>query len=86
LFEVKNNVPSSIDEIQKSSLNFMVYPNPSQGVINTNKIGNYTILNGLGQTIMKANNSNQLDISLLPAGIYFIQNELKQTQKIILQK
>ncbi len=86
LFEVKNNVPSSLNEIQKTSLNFMVYPNPSQGVINTNKIGNYTILNGLGQTIMKANNSNQLDISSLPAGIYFIQNELKQTQKIILQK
>jgi len=86
LFEVKNNVPSSLDELQKTSLNFMVYPNPSQGVINTNKIGNYTILNGLGQTVMKANNSNKLDISLLPAGIYFIQNELKQTQKIILQK
>ncbi len=86
LFEVTNNVPSAVDELQNASNSFSAYPNPSQGLINTTKFGNYTIFNGLGQVMMKANNTNKLDISSLPAGMYFIQNEMKQTHKIILQK
>jgi hypothetical protein len=86
LFEIRNNIPSAVDELQNSPNGFSAYPNPSQGLINTTKFGNYTIFNGLGQVMMKANNTNKVDVSSLPAGMYFIQNEMKQTHKIILQK
>ena len=86
LFEVRNNIPSSVNDLPKTSSNFVAYPNPTQGVINTSIIGNYNIYNNLGQMVLQMKNTNQIDISSLNRGIYYIQNEMKQTHKIILQK
>ena len=86
LFEVRNNIPSSVNDLPKTSSNFVAYPNPTQGVINTSIIGNYSIYNNLGQMVLQMKNTNQIDISSLNRGIYYIQNEMKQTHKIILQK
>lgn len=85
LFEVRNNIPSSVNDLPKTSSNFVAYPNPTQGLINTSIIGNYSIYNNLGQMVLQMKNTNQIDISSLNRGIYYIQNDLKQTHKIILQ-
>jgi hypothetical protein len=86
LFEVRNNIPSSVNNLPKTSSNFVAYPNPTQGLINTSIIGNYSIYNNLGQMVLQMKNTNQIDISSLNRGIYYIQNDFKQTHKIILQK
>lgn len=86
IFEVKNNVLSNTQKIETSNGQFIAYPNPNSGILNTNIVGNYTLYNNLGQLIYQMNETNKLDISNLNAGIYFLKNEFNQTQKIVLQK
>ncbi len=86
LFEVRNNVPSSVKNYSDPSKKFIAYPNPTNGTVQVSKIGNYSIFNGMGQKIMDLTNVDVIDLSKLNSGIYIIQNELKQTQKIVLQK
>lgn len=68
---------TSLNEI--SSINFSVYPNPSSSSINIifnesiTKL-NYELINSLGQVIKnKRLKSNSIDISSIPAGIYFLK-------------
>ena len=77
-------------ENEKNNLNISVFPNPSSSILNiklptnTNKL-NATIINAQGQLIkcLDINGSQTIDVSFLPAGIYFIdlKNE-KGTQKL----
>lgn len=70
---------------------FVVYPNPTSGIINievsdNQSITKTTINNLLGQTIMTVENESTLDISSLTKGTYFITVQTdsgKETQKII---
>ena len=51
-----------------------IYPNPSSNFINIKNIeGEYSIINMIGNTISKGSlNNNQIDISTLSDGVYFI--------------
>ena len=55
----------------------MIYPNPASGYvyINTNNPANYQIYNTQGKMVLNGNtqNTTKIDISLLPAGAYFIK-------------
>lgn len=70
----------------KISLN--IFPNPSAGIFNLgcdacNAENNYSldIYNSLGQKIISESLTNQLDLNIYPAGIYFVQ--LKDDKKVI---
>ncbi|MBP6455683.1 MAG: T9SS type A sorting domain-containing protein [Chitinophagaceae bacterium] len=82
---------------QNNSLNntISIFPNPAQNKIfinaNEEKITSYCIKDILGKTLLKENlNSNQIDISTLSNGIYFIQfqNDKKQfgVKKFVVDK
>jgi len=71
-----------------------IFPNPVQDFVKlaTEKIkGNYEviILNAVGEIVFKAKNQNELNVSLLPNGLYFIQltdeRKFVYTQKMVIQ-
>ena len=74
---------------------FTVYPNPANGVLfvetqNFASLPNqtYRITNLTGQTILSGNintENQRIDISMLPAGMYFITIE-KTTQKFVVRR
>jgi hypothetical protein len=86
--------PASVDELNSNSL--MVYPNPSNGIVNVRNNGNLKsiqLVNSLGQTINTvANITNKqlitLDLNDL-RGVYFLkitsQNGEQQLRKVILK-
>lgn len=80
------------EELSYNKKNILIYPNPAKTEININEITGesfqYEIINSLGQTIMKDQNKNKIDISNLKNGLYFIsvkQGQITRTQKIIKQ-
>ncbi len=60
-----------------------VYPNPTNGVIRGQN-GKYRITNLSGQTLLTGTTHDQIDVSSLPSGVYFIFINGK-TQKFIIQ-
>ena len=68
---------------------FRVYPNPTNGIITITggQSTEYRITNLMGQTLMTGaihEDSQQINVSGLPQGMYFITVE-KETQKIVVQ-
>lgn len=67
----------------------LIYPNPLNNLLNiesNDKIRSVEVSNNLGQSILKAGEANQVDVSNLSAGIYFIKvnsEKGKSTQKFI---
>jgi Leucine-rich repeat (LRR) protein len=61
------------------------YPNPTTGSIFLTEKGNITLSDLSGKQLLEQKNTNQLDISALPAGMYFLRvgDNLKQIFKII---
>jgi hypothetical protein len=86
---------SGESEKDKKNQNFVVYPNPSDGIINLNLLDApennsvVTIINSLGQTVYQNEIKNQMStihISRVP-GIYFIkvkQGTVEQSSKIVI--
>jgi alpha-tubulin suppressor-like RCC1 family protein len=87
---VKNDlcIPLSTDVVYEHTSRLSVYPNPAQQTIRLSGVkegGIYTIVNPLGVVISKGVIStivHPIDLSFLPAGIYFLQYN-KQLCKFI---
>ena len=71
-----------------------MYPNPASNVLNIalegSEVNEVVIIDIYGKTVVRnnvADGTNSLDISSLPAGMYFVQlradNAVKATQKLI---
>ena len=63
---------------------FTIYPNPLKNTLyiqnktNHNQVKQVRIYNNLGMEIIKTNLSNEIDVSILPKGIYFLELELEK--------
>lgn len=64
---------------------FNMYPNPASREIYLSEKMDIVIYNSTGQRLMVERNTNVVDISSLPTGTYFIQNEEGQTKKLIIE-
>ena len=63
-------------------LSFQLYPNPSTGFLYFNKSIQARVFNAAGVMIMETKGQvNNLDISALADGVYFLKNEFGVTQK-----
>lgn len=80
---------------QQTSAKFIVYPNPSNGVIYVNnhqwELASVVIYNAMGVEVYSNNqytNNSAIDVKNLTQGVYFLQHQSvtgKQTQRIIIQ-
>lgn len=84
----ENRGPLSIEETITNL--FSIYPNPTKGLLNIKSklpIAEITIYNNLGQLLFTAEEKNQVDISTLSKGIYFVkikdENGRTETKKVI---
>jgi uncharacterized protein len=69
----------------KISEGFSVYPNPASDVINFNKTTDVSIYNISGKQIRIERNVNQINVSDLNTGIYFLQNINGEVVKLVKQ-
>ncbi|MBI3519502.1 MAG: T9SS type A sorting domain-containing protein [Bacteroidetes bacterium] len=73
----------------KNELSFKLYPNPTNSILNIsneqNQLQNSTIQikNPLGQIVYSSPFRNQIDISLLSSGIYFLTIEDRSNKKTV---
>jgi uncharacterized protein len=65
------------------SPNFKVYPNPASDIINFNKTVDVAIYNLQGQQIRVERNANQINVSELTSGVYFLQTINGEVVKIV---
>jgi hypothetical protein len=83
LFEASDHLPVSLKlriqgnvSVEENMISdFRVYPNPTNAQLTVSAKGDYRISNLLGQTLLMGNlagASQQIDISNLPNGLYFI--------------
>lgn len=67
----------AIPEFDAKSNSLQLYPNPTNSYLQLNQKGNKTIYNLLGEEVLKTTQTN-IDVSLLPQGIYILQWENQQ--------
>ena len=94
--DVSTNCSGIISETNNiaSNIKLNIYPNPSKGNVFVNsseKIISISVLNILGEKVISNSriNNNQLDLSQLNNGVYFINISTKKgviTKKIIVSK
>jgi bacillolysin len=70
--------PLSINNVDEIDGDFMIYPNPvTDGMLNVrvpSETASYSIINLLGQTVLKGEVSQQaINVSSLNAGVYIIE-------------
>jgi len=65
------SIVTGINEPANNKL-FAVYPNPTNGVVYFSEQTNVQVTNAMGQMITDGKNVNTIDISIQPAGIYFV--------------
>lgn len=73
---------------QEKGGNISIYPNPANDVVNIEGNSNdFMILSNLGKVVCHGRtNQGQVDISSLPAGLYFVTNEDREfTEKLIIR-
>lgn len=85
--------PSTVGIIKnsKDNLDFTVYPNPTNGIINiqsTVEVESIIVMNSLGQVIVEVNNQNSVDLTGSPKGLYVVAVKTKNkviTKKVIMK-
>lgn len=67
--------------------NLFVYPNPTIDILNiSSKANNISVMNSAGQVVKQSQNSESIDLSTLPAGIYFVNIQRKINGPTVIKK
>lgn len=79
-FELSGLV-SSVESNESSS--WIIFPNPTNGTLRSNLISDFKILDIQGRVIIELENTNQINLSQLESGTYFIINAEGEAQKVL---
>lgn len=87
LFNEANPVGTTIREIAQKNI-ITLYPNPAKGHVALSNNCNVRVMDITGKVILAQENTNNIDLTTQPAGIYFItltndQGELIQHSKLV---
>lgn len=69
---LKLSVFAHLDVDEHLGESFLVYPNPADDQISVTINGDYRITNVFGQTVMTGHESQNIDVSCLASGVYFL--------------
>lgn len=80
LFDASDHLPvtmkmlvySQLDVEEHTNGGFLVYPNPAGDQLTVTIDGDYRITDLFGQTVTTGHQSGSIDVSALPAGVYFL--------------
>lgn len=64
---------------------FSVYPNPTTRTVFMNQVTDVALYDASGKRVLVKRNTNELDVSLLTPGIYFVKNADGETLKLSIQ-
>jgi hypothetical protein len=80
----KETVSKVISIATKGNTKLNIYPNPVSNVltIETDLIGDYQVINLLGQQVLRGKTASQVDVSALPQGSYILKVGLEQVKFI----
>ena len=82
-YEYDQMVSISENELKSLSL----YPNPTNGIlaidIEANQVGELTVFNALGSPVLSSSNSNNIDLSDVRPGIYYLKLTTKGGKEIV---
>ncbi len=76
---------SSVTVEENALSEYLVYPNPSEGIFNiknAEKFSNYSVVNQLGQTILSGYSASSIDATELESGIYILKLNGNQSATI----
>ena len=76
---------TAIPEIDETTEELNLYPNPSTEMVYMNKVTDVAIYNANGELIKVLRQVDKINVSNLPAGTYFIQTAEKETKTLIVQ-
>jgi hypothetical protein len=83
---ITSSIFTGLKNISESNKNFNIYPNPSvDHVLNISKPVTANIYNTIGSLVSSINNSNKIDLSNCPSGVYFVRTNKGEVEKIILK-
>ncbi len=63
-----------------------MYPNPvnRETPVTLNRKGNYILTNNLGVIVLKVKNTNEIDVSSLPAGLYTVRSSTGEIKRLVI--
>ncbi len=64
---------------------FSIYPNPTTRFLYLSETTDVAIYDASGQRVLVARNTNEVNVSMLPSGIYFVQNADGEMKKLSIQ-
>ncbi|MCT4624200.1 MAG: T9SS type A sorting domain-containing protein [Schleiferiaceae bacterium] len=64
---------------------FKIYPNPAQNILNISEKGNYKVVGLDGKVLIEAKDSDIIDVSALPSGMYILETDFGKVEKFIKQ-
>ncbi len=75
----------SLVEVRESESNefIKVYPNPSNGIVFFSKPSDFSLFSVSGNFIFSGKNANQIDLSTLSNGVYFIKTDIGEAFRIV---
>lgn len=76
---------TSIQQMKEEQAAYDFYPNPVSRTLYFKQLGDFALYNVQGHRLEVHRKVNQIDVSHLPAGVYFIQNQEGITKKLIVQ-
>ena len=65
---------------------FEIFPNPTSRELHFNEVSDVAIYDANGKRVAVYREVNKVDVSAMPAGVYYVKNAEGQTQKLIIQK
>jgi hypothetical protein len=87
IFEVVNNLPTSVETPQTKSLRFNIFPNPSnQNIVFFNRKATVDVIDISGRIVFSGKEQLTLDVSNYKNGVYFVKTNDGEISRLVVNK
>ncbi len=78
---------TDVEDIDRDIVHALrVFPNPVMDRLYTNEVSDYQVLSTLGQVLLSAQNTNEIELANLPAGTYFLRDIKHNQSKVFIKE